>query len=181
MSPGKGNQFGGSHPRLFVLGLRQPIYRRSAHVLRKPPMPLRRNSGVAARLMSLGFRLYFKRAILVSVCGDLLAVVFRNVKGRNRREMIQDYCAAGKLDQLSHELLRDSLSDQARISLGKIHPTFMGGEYLPSYRQQELRSHALHLPQPHPTSLVCEPGRRGRGEVFRVRFVIQRMQPGLWN
>jgi hypothetical protein len=42
--------------------------------------------------------------------------------------MIRDYYEAGKLDQLSDELLSDSLNDEARISLGKIHPTFMGGE-----------------------------------------------------
>jgi hypothetical protein len=47
MSPGKGNR-SGSHPRLL------------------------RNSGVAACLMSLGFRLYLKRGILVSVCEDLV-------------------------------------------------------------------------------------------------------------
>jgi len=69
---------------------------------------------------------------------DPLAAILRNVKGRNRREMIRDYYAAGKLDQLSDELLRDSLSDEARVSLGKIHPTFMGGEYLPNYRRQEV-------------------------------------------
>ncbi len=53
---------------------------------------------------------------------DPLAAVLRNVKGRNRREMIRDYYEAGKLDQLSDELPRDSLSDDAKISLGKVHP-----------------------------------------------------------
>jgi hypothetical protein len=28
--------------------------------------------------------------------------------------------------------------DEARISLGQIHPTFMGGEYLPNYCRQEV-------------------------------------------
>ena len=32
---------------------------------------------------------------------DPLAAILRNVKGRNRREMIRDYYEAGKLDQLS--------------------------------------------------------------------------------
>ena len=40
-------------------------------------MPLRHNSGVAACLMSLGFRLYFKRGILVSVCGDLFDIFLK--------------------------------------------------------------------------------------------------------
>lgn len=73
-----------------------------------------------------------------AAASDPLAAILRNVKGRNRREMIQDYYAAGKLDQLSDELLGDALNDEVRISLGKIHPTFMGGEYLPNYGRQEV-------------------------------------------
>ena len=46
--PRKGKSVRGSHPRLL------------------------RNSGVAACLMSLGFRLYLKRGILMSVCEDLV-------------------------------------------------------------------------------------------------------------
>ena len=73
-----------------------------------------------------------------TAASDPLAAILRNVKGRNRREMIRDYYAAGKLDQLSDELLEDALNDEVRISLGKIHPTFMGGEYLPNYGRQEV-------------------------------------------
>jgi hypothetical protein len=73
-----------------------------------------------------------------TAASDPLAAILRNVKGRNRREMIRDYYAAGKLDQLSDELLGDALNDEVRISLGKIHPTFMGGEYLPNYARQEV-------------------------------------------
>ena len=40
---------------------------------------------------------------------DPLTAVPRNVKGRNRREMIRDYYTAGKLDELCIELLNDSL------------------------------------------------------------------------
>ena len=59
--------------------------------------------------------------------------------------MIRDYYAAGKLDHLSDELLRDTLSDEARISLDKIHPTFMGGEYLPNYRSEEVEIERIEL------------------------------------
>jgi hypothetical protein len=40
-------------------------------------MPLRRNFGVVACLMSLGFRRYSKRGILVSVCGDLFDIFLK--------------------------------------------------------------------------------------------------------
>jgi hypothetical protein len=73
-----------------------------------------------------------------TAASDPLAAILRNVKGGNRREMIRDYYEAGKLDELSNELLSDSLNEEVRISLGKIHPIFMGGEYLPNYGRQEV-------------------------------------------
>ena len=56
--------------------------------------------------------------------GDPLAAILRNVKGSNRRSMIRDYYAAGKLDELCSELLNDSLDEDTRRSLGRIHPSF---------------------------------------------------------
>jgi hypothetical protein len=69
---------------------------------------------------------------------DPLQAILRNIKGRRRREMIRDYYAAGKVDELFDELLKDCLDDEARDGLSRIHPTFMGGEYLPNYRRQEI-------------------------------------------
>jgi hypothetical protein len=69
---------------------------------------------------------------------DPLEAILRNVKGRRRREMIRDYYAAGRLEELFDELLKDSLDDEARNGLSQIHPTLMGGEYLPNYRRQEV-------------------------------------------
>jgi hypothetical protein len=51
------------------------------------------------------------------VVADPLAAILRNVKGRRRREMIRDYYAAGKLDELCGELLNDCLDEEARRSL----------------------------------------------------------------
>jgi hypothetical protein len=69
---------------------------------------------------------------------DPLQAILRNIKGRRRREMIRDYYEAGKLEELFDKLLKDSLDDEARNGLSQIHPTFMGGEYLPNYRRQEV-------------------------------------------
>ena len=44
--------------------------------------------------------------------------------------LIRDYYAAGKLDELCSELLNDSLDEDDRKGLGRIHPSFMGGEYI---------------------------------------------------
>ena len=39
----------------------------------------------------------------------------------------------------------DSLSDKERASLGKSHPTFMGGAYLPNYRSEEVEIARIEL------------------------------------
>jgi hypothetical protein len=74
-----------------------------------------------------------------------LEAALRNVKGRNRREMIRDYYNAGKLDQLHENLLADTLDDGKRESLGAIHPSFMGGEYLPNYGRSEIEIARIEL------------------------------------
>jgi hypothetical protein len=63
---------------------------------------------------------------------DPLGAILQNVKGTNRRRMITDYWNAGRLEDLDQALLDDTLNDDLRRGLGRIHPSFMGGEYLPS-------------------------------------------------
>ena len=74
-----------------------------------------------------------------------LEAILRNVKGRNRREMIRDYHAAGKLDEVCGDLLNDSLDVGCQEKLGKIHPSFMGGEYLPNYQPHEVEIARIEL------------------------------------
>jgi hypothetical protein len=76
---------------------------------------------------------------------------------------------AGKLDQLSDELLRASLSDEARVSLGKIHPTFMGGECLPNYGRQEVEIARIELTST--TSDVISLRARPSGPRIKYRVV----------
>lgn len=81
---------------------------------------------------------------------DELAALLRNVKGTNRRQMIRDYWEAGRIDELSEGLLSDSLTSENAEpglleQLGSIHPTFMGGEYLPDYRRNEVEIARIEL------------------------------------
>lgn len=69
---------------------------------------------------------------------DPLSAILRNVKGENRRQMITDYWNAGRLEELDPSLLVDEPSEDTRWRLGLIHPSFMGGEYLPSYLPGEV-------------------------------------------
>jgi len=65
--------------------------------------------------------------------GDPLQVILRNVNGENRRQMILDYAQQRRLEELDENLLKDELDEEARTRLGQIHPSFMGGDYLPGY------------------------------------------------
>ena len=61
----------------------------------------------------------------------VLQALLRDVKGVQRRKMIVDYYENGTIDQLEDTLLQASLSEDQRQRFGLIHPSFMGGEYLP--------------------------------------------------
>jgi len=69
---------------------------------------------------------------------DPLAAILRNVTGENRRQMITDFWKADCLEQLDPALLSDELDEGTRDSLGRIHPSFMGGEYLPTLLDGEV-------------------------------------------
>jgi hypothetical protein len=69
---------------------------------------------------------------------DPLSAILRNVTGENRRKMIIDYWESGRIEQLESSLLRDEVDEQTRTNLGGIHPSFMGGEFLPPYLPGEL-------------------------------------------
>jgi hypothetical protein len=64
---------------------------------------------------------------------DPLHAILVNVQGTQRREMICDYWKAGRIEELADAHLLDVLDEETRERLGKIHPAFMGGEYLPAY------------------------------------------------
>jgi hypothetical protein len=60
---------------------------------------------------------------------DVLAALLHNVKGRERREMIRAYWEEGRLEELDPMFLQQALTEEQRERLGRIHPSFMGGEY----------------------------------------------------
>ena len=97
-----------------------------------------------------------------------LDVALRNVKGRNRREMIRDFYAEGNLAALCDELLSDTLNEKARDSIGRIHPSFMGGEYLPNYARNEVEIVRIELEST--TSDVISIRARPRGK--RIEYSV---------
>ena len=60
------------------------------------------------------------------------------IKGAERKAALQRLIDAGEVDDIPDFLARSALSDEERSAIGRIHPAFMGGEYLPNLRQQEV-------------------------------------------
>jgi hypothetical protein len=100
---------------------------------------------------------------------DPLQALLRNVKGKRRRKMIRDYYTAGKFDEVCSALLGDSLDEDIRKLLSYIHPTFMGGEYLPSYRRHEVEIARIELEST--TSDVISLRASGSDRRIRYRLV----------
>ena len=61
-----------------------------------------------------------------------------NIKGAERKKEALRLIKEGRLDEATEFILADSISAEDRDRLGKIHPTLMGGEYLPDYNPGEV-------------------------------------------
>ena len=75
----------------------------------------------------------------------VIDILLRNVKGTERRKLIEEAWKEGTIAELPQELLQDVLSHETREALGRIHPEFMGGEYLPDYTDDETEIARLGL------------------------------------
>lgn len=68
---------------------------------------------------------------------DPLSIILRHIKGSNRRRMIRDYWNANALNNIDDQLLKDTLTADEMHRLGRVHPSFLGGELLPKFRPGE--------------------------------------------
>ena len=75
----------------------------------------------------------------------VLQALLRDVKGVQRRKMIIEYYENEAIDQLDDKFLEAKLSDEQRKRLGLIHPSFMGGEYLPDCGEDETEIARIEL------------------------------------
>ncbi len=60
------------------------------------------------------------------------------IKGAERKAAAQRLIDAGGLDDIPSFLRQSALSEADRQALGRIHPAFMGGEYLPDLTSNEV-------------------------------------------
>ena len=102
---------------------------------------------------------------------DPLSAILRNVKGSNRRQMITDYWNAGKIEELEAPLLADNTEPGLRSFLESLHPSFMGGEYLPDLRPTEVEIARIDL-QSTTSDVISVRARREPGdELIHYRIV----------
>jgi hypothetical protein len=71
--------------------------------------------------------------------------ILKNIKGDFRREEIRKALAAGTLEDIPKEILQEALSENVRSFTGRIHPRFMGGEYLPDLEASEVEIARISL------------------------------------
>ena len=69
---------------------------------------------------------------------DIEASLMTKVKGTVRRKAIRTALARGEINSVPNEVKEDSLDEENRRMLGSIHPAFMGGEYLPTPKDDEV-------------------------------------------
>ena len=70
----------------------------------------------------------------LSLATHLLA----RIKGAKRKDALKRLIDEGRLDDIPDFLAQASLSDVERLAIGRIHPMFMGGEYLPDLDKTEV-------------------------------------------
>src|SRR6185369_16293058 len=90
------------------------------------------------------------------------------IKGAERKAALQRLIDAGRTDRIPDFLAKSSLSEEERQAAGRIHPAFMGGEYLPDVRREEVivaRFTIASVTQ----DVTCVYARRGRNRIhYRV-------------
>lgn len=76
---------------------------------------------------------------------NALASALRDVKGTQRRNLIEQCWQDGMLESLPEDVLKGTMPQDAREDWGRIHPMFMGGEYLPDFGSGETEIARLEL------------------------------------
>jgi hypothetical protein len=76
---------------------------------------------------------------------SLATHLLARVKGAERQRYIRMLIGQGRLSELDDWLAGQSLTDGQRETLGRIHPSLMGGEYLPDLRSNEVEIARISL------------------------------------
>ena len=67
------------------------------------------------------------------------------IKGAERRAMVESILNSGDLEALSAFITRSALEHDERTAFGRLHPSFMGGEYLPDLDEGEIEIARINI------------------------------------
>jgi hypothetical protein len=91
------------------------------------------------------------------------------IKGAERRSMAEAMLKSGAAIDLPEFVIQSALSDEDRAAFGRMHPRFMGGEYLPDHEEEELEIARINIDST--TSDVTSVYARRTPEGIRYRVV----------
>jgi hypothetical protein len=90
------------------------------------------------------------------------------IKGAERKLALQTLIGAGRLDEVPAFLAQSALDPEERRAVGRIHPAFMGGEYLPDMKQEEVAIARITIASTT-QDVTSVYARRGKGRIhYRV-------------
>ena len=84
------------------------------------------------------------------------------VKGAERRSALQKFVDGDHLDAIPRVLAQSALSEADRRAIGAWHPAFMGGEYLPDLKAEEVMIARITIDSTT-RDVTCVYARRGQG------------------
>ena len=90
------------------------------------------------------------------------------IKGAERKLALEKMIASGRLGDVPGFLAESGLSREDRLSFGRLHPNFMGGEYLPDLAPTEVMIARITIASTT-QDVTSVYARRGRGRIhYRV-------------
>lgn len=90
------------------------------------------------------------------------------IKGAERKAALKRLIDSGRLEEIPDWLAQSSLDPDERRGLGRIHPAFMGGEYLPNLMSNEVQVARITIASTT-QDVTCVYARRGKSRIhYRV-------------
>ena len=91
-----------------------------------------------------------------------------HIKGAERKAVYEALIASGRAEEADEILTSHALSEEDRAAIGRLHPSFMGGEYLPNRQSQEVEIARITIASTT-RDVTCVYARLGAGRIhYRV-------------
>jgi hypothetical protein len=97
-----------------------------------------------------------------------LDLILSSIKGADRRAYVKAMFDQGREHELPDYVFQSSLTEETRRAAGAIHPSLMGGEYLPDRTQREVEIARITIASTM-QDVTCVYARRGKSRIhYRI-------------